>query len=259
MTRPPTGAWFNAVAAFLGPAYWAPGTTRVQAFTTGTEQEVDFLTRELALAPGARVLDAGCGPGRHSLALARRGFDVVGVDLSPDFVRLARDAAAAEQIASARFVERDVRELDFDAEFDAVVCLCEGGFGLLGGGPDEEAVVGRFAAALKPGGRLALSAFNPYFVVRDLARGEEFDAATGVHHERFAVEAPSGERAEFDGWTTCFTPRELRLLAAAAGLVVDAVYGVAPGRYARAAPSVDAPEHLLVATRPALSAPGRSL
>src|SRR3954463_4969123 len=98
----------------------------------GTEQEVDFLVDALALKPGHRVLDVGCGPGRHALALARRGFDVIGVDLSPEFVALARAAAAAEGL-TARFEEHDVRALAYDADFDAAICLCQGGFGLLGG------------------------------------------------------------------------------------------------------------------------------
>ena len=69
--RPARGS--TTIAAFLGDAYWAPNTTRVQAFTTGTEQEVDFLVDALGLDGESRVLDAGCGPGRHALALARAG------------------------------------------------------------------------------------------------------------------------------------------------------------------------------------------
>src|SRR5262249_61837515 len=111
---PEEPGWFNGIAAFLGEAYWAPNTTRVQAFTTGTEQEVAFLVDALALTPGARVLDAGCGPGRHALALARRGFDVVGVDLSSDFIRLARESAVELGVADhTRFDVADVRDLPF--------------------------------------------------------------------------------------------------------------------------------------------------
>jgi SAM-dependent methyltransferase len=247
----PDSGWFNELAAHLGPAYWAPNTTRVQAFTTGTDQEVAFLVDALGLAPGQRVLDAGCGPGRHALALARRGIDVIGVDLSPDFIWLAQGAAVAEALNSrARFEVADVRALNYDAEFDAVICLCQGGFGLLGGGDDEGAALAGFAAALRPGGRLALSAFNAYFALRHLEAGDTFDAAHGVNHERAALPGADGTTRDFDLWTTCFTPRELALLARASGLVVDAVHGVGPGRYADAPPSIDQPEHLLLARRP---------
>ena len=154
----PSGPWFNEIARFLGKAYWAPDTGRVMAFTKGTEQEVAFLVDTLGLHEGERVLDVGCGPGRHALALARRGIDVVGVDLSEDFVALAREAAKGEG-PEARFEVGDVRDLAHDAEFDAVICLCQGGFGLLGG-RDEPAVFDRIAAALRPGGRLAMTAFS---------------------------------------------------------------------------------------------------
>jgi SAM-dependent methyltransferase len=218
------------------------------AFTMGTEQEVAFLVDALGLHPGSRVLDVGCGPGRHSLALARGGMDVVGIDLSPDFVGLARDAAAADQLP-ARFEVMDVRELAYEREFDAVVCLCQGGFGLLGG-VDDEAVFARFAAALTPGGRLACTAFSSYFVVRHLEERDTFDPATGVNHERATLRDEAGNERDFDLWTTCFTAREVRLLALGAGLVVDGVHGVTPGRYARTAVTLDDPELLLLASRP---------
>jgi SAM-dependent methyltransferase len=248
VSRPPESElWFNEVAAFLGPAYWAPDTTRVMSFTTGTVQEVDFLVDALGLRPGARVLDAGCGPGRHALELGRRGMHVVGVDASPDFLALARGAAGHLPV---EFVEADIRTLGYEGEFDAVICLCQGGFGLLGGGDGELDTFGRLAAALRPGGRLALTAFSSYFVVRHLEPGETFDAGLGVNHETTVIRGPEGDERSFDLWTTCFTPRELRLIAAQAGLKVDGVYGVHPGKYARTPPSIDAPEHLLLARRP---------
>ena len=105
-------------------------------------------------------------------------------------------------------------------------------------------------AALRPGGRLALSAFSSYFVVRHLEPDESFDADAGVNHERAVVRAADGRERTFDLWTTCYTPRELRLIAARAGLAVDGVFGVQPGRYTRDPPSIDVPEHLLLAHRP---------
>ncbi len=243
MRATPEDGWFNELAAFVGPAYLR------NAFTKGTEQEVAFLVGELDLRPGMHVLDAGCGPGRHALALARRGMTVTGVDLSPEFIELAR-AVAEDEYLPATFEVVDVRHLTFERAFEAVICVCQGGFGLLGGGADEEAVIRTFATALKPGGRLALSAFSSAFVLRHLEPDETFDPDRGVNHERAVLKNAEGREQTFDLWTTCYTPRELRLLATAAGLEVDAVYGVTPGQYARTPPSLDAPEHLLVAHRP---------
>jgi SAM-dependent methyltransferase len=236
------GPWFNEVAAFLGPAYLR------NAFTKGTEQEVDFLVGALGLVPGMRVLDVGCGPGRHALALARRGIEVEGVDLSPEFVRLAREAAAAEDLP-ATFRELDVRDLAFAAEFDAAVCLCQGGFGLLGG-TDDEAVIARIARAVRPGGGVAVSAFSSYFALHWLEDGDAFDPATGVNHEVATLRNEAGEETTADLWTTCFTVRELSLLARGAGLVVDGIHGVRPGAYATTPVTLDQPELLLLARRP---------
>jgi SAM-dependent methyltransferase len=237
----PEGAWFNEVAEFLGTAYLR------NAFTKGMEQEVEFLVAQLGLRPGGRVLDVGCGPGRHSLALARRGIATHGVDLSPDFVELAEKAAQEESLP-VTFAVQDVRTLETDTLYDAVICLCQGGFGLLGG--EDAEVVGRIAAAIRPGGRLALTAFSAPFAIRWLEDGEELDPATGVLHERATVRNEAGEERVFDLWTTCFTPRELRLTAERAGLTVDGVFGVKPGGYSTDRPTLEHPELLLFARRP---------
>jgi len=233
--------WFNPIAEFLGTAYLR------NAFTMGTEQEVEYLVGALELVPGQRVLDVGCGPGRHALALARRGFEVLGVDLSPDFVALAREAAAAEGLP-ARFEQLDVRALAYAGEFDVAICLCQGGFGLLGG-TDEADVFGRIVAAVRPGGGVALSAFHAAFAVRHLEDGESFDPATGVLHEVASVRNATGEERPFDLWTTCFTARELALLAECHDVDVQTVSGVTPGGYRTAPPTFDDPELLLVGRR----------
>src|SRR5579864_6822389 len=79
--------WFEPIADHAGSAYLR------YSFTKGTEQEVGFLMDELGLRPGMRVLDVGCGPGRHARALAARGIEVVGLDVSERFVALAREGA----------------------------------------------------------------------------------------------------------------------------------------------------------------------
>ena len=189
---------------FLGPAY-LPRT----AFTKGTEQEVDFLVAALGARARARVLDAGCGPGRHALALARRGFDVVGVDLSPDFIE-SGDVFGRPRSASP--IARDstsatCAHLSFDAGVRRGGLPVPGRLRPARWRRDEGAVLERFAAALRPGGRLAVSAFNAYFAVRHLEAGDTFDAAPGVNHERATLRDAEGTERDFDLWTTCFTPR----------------------------------------------------
>jgi SAM-dependent methyltransferase len=227
------------MADHLGPAYLR------YSFTRGTEQEVDFLVEALDLQPGARVLDVGCGPGRHAAALARRGIRVHGIDVSARFVELATAAAPP----GATFERLDARALPFEEEFDVALSLCQGGFGLLGG-DGEGTVLRGMARALRPGGVLAVSAFSAYFQVRWLEDGDSFDADRGVNHERSSLKDEAGGEAEFDLWTTCFTPRELRLLADAAGLEPRAVWSVSPGAYRADPPSLDTPEFLLVAHKP---------
>src|SRR6187431_2946505 len=148
--------WFEPIADHLGSAYLR------YSFTKGTVQEIDHLVGALGLVAGMRVLDVGCGPGRHAHELARRGFEVHGVDISQTFV----DLASATAPAGATFERLDARSLPFRDEFDCVICLCQGAFGLMTANREDERVLAGIASALHPGGRFALSAFNAYFAVR---------------------------------------------------------------------------------------------
>jgi SAM-dependent methyltransferase len=234
-----TAHWFEPIAAHLGSAYLR------YSFTKGTVQEVDHVVGALALAPGQRVLDVGCGPGRHAHELARRGVAVHGIDISREFVDLARRDAANDL---ATFERLDAREMQFEDEFDAVICLCQGAFGLMTADGDDDRVIGAMARALMPDGRLALSAFSAYFAVRYHVTAE-FDADLGVSHERTEVRNPAGEVKEVDLWTGCYTPRELRLILGRHGLHVDAISSVEPGAYADSPPTIESPEFLAIATR----------
>ena len=262
--------WFEPLAEHMGPAYLR------YSFTQGTVQEVDALTAMLDLSPGARVLDVGCGPGRHSLELARRGHDVVGVDISEPFVDAATAAAETRGLtARCRFLRGDARRLaDYElGTFDVVLSLCQGAFGLTGGpSADSSTVDGRtveldepilsaMAAALGPNGRLVVSAFSAYFQLRhtepDRPNGapssdlppESFEAESGVNHEWTTLLDPDGRPRTAELWTTCYTPRELRLLARAVGLRAEAVHSVTPGDYGPHPPEIDRPEFLLIAVR----------
>ncbi|MGB8858902.1 MAG: class I SAM-dependent methyltransferase [Ilumatobacteraceae bacterium] len=235
--------WFEPIAEHMGSAYLR------YSFTKGTRQEIDFLMTALSLQPGMRVLDVGCGPGRHAYELARRGLVVHGIDISERFVELAQ----ADAPEGATFERLDARRLHFDGEFDLVICLCQGAFGLMTANGDDEVVLAGMARALKSGGRLVLSAFNAYFAVKYFAAGDEpgstFDAGTGVNHERTEVRSETGEAAMVDLWTGCYTPRELRVLCRMAGLAVEEIFSVEPGAYATLPPTTETAEFLVIARR----------
>jgi SAM-dependent methyltransferase len=238
--------WFEAPAERMGRSYLR------YAHTKGTVQEVEHLVQVLALVPGMRVLDVGCGPGRHAHELARRGIACHGIDISARFVELARDSPPD----GATFERADARALAYDAEFDAVIALCQGAFGMSRDPGDDEVILAAMARALRPGGRIALSAFNAYFAVR-YHSAAVFDAATGVAHELTEIHDEGGVPASIDLWTGCYTPRELRLVAANAGLVVERISSVEPGAYGDDPPTTERPELLLIVRRAAgAQAPG---
>jgi len=239
----PHDHWFEPLAEHMGTAYLQ------YSFTKGTKQEVDALERLLDLSPGMTILDVGCGPGRHALEFARRGYRVTGIDISAKFVDIARGSAKGESL-DVRFERYDARALPgrWTDSFDAVVCLCQGGFGLMVGEGEDERVFAGMAASLKPSGRLALSAFNSYFAVKHFVEAD-FDPDRGICVESTEVRDTAGQAFATTLWTGCYTPRELRLLARQNGLSRVRIRGVEPGRYGDREPSTDLPEFLLLAER----------
>ncbi|HVZ74854.1 MAG TPA: methyltransferase domain-containing protein [Polyangia bacterium] len=140
---------------------------RTLPFMSGdqTLREVEFIEASLAARPGARILDVGCGYGRHAIELVQRGLDVTGLDLSlPLLIRAADEAQ--KRALSVNFVHADMREMAFKEEFDGVTCMLTS-FGYF----DEDAnlrVAEGIARALKPGGRFLLDIVNRDYIVSDL-------------------------------------------------------------------------------------------
>lgn len=242
--------WWVPLARHLGDAYLQ------YAFTAGTEQEVDFIAETLGANAGERLLDVGCGPGRHSLEFARRGLQVLGVDISPEFITIAHRQAVGAGLTPS-FFPMDARELPFDAEFDLVICLCQGAFGL--GLPDLQ-ILRNIRKSMKPGGRLALGAANVFYALNHLTDQPagvvgpvtgEFDPVKMLFKAKVeGVIGEGGATADFEIWNSCYTPRELEWIANGAGLNPEAVFGVSPGAYGREAPTFEHPELLLIARKP---------
>jgi SAM-dependent methyltransferase len=238
--------WFERLADHMGEAYLK------YSFTRGTQQEVDFLITALGLKPGMNLLDVGCGPGRHAHVFAGHGIKVHGIDISQTFIDVASTGASH----GATFERVDARKMSYRSQFDAVVSLCQGAFGLSGNtklpvpldDPDGDILI-RMAEALVPGGKIALTAFSSYFQIRYLEDSDTFFAEHGVNHERTLIRNMSQDEIEDDLWTSCFTPRELRLLVDKAGLSLQSMWSVSPGRYKEAPLTINEPEILLIAQR----------
>jgi hypothetical protein len=105
------------------------------------------------------------------------------------------------------------------------------------------------ARALKPGGKLALSAFSSYFQIQYLSDNDSFDALNGVNREDIEIMNTKGEKKAAVTWTTCFTPRELRLMSQKVGLVVKNIWSVTPIEYKLLPCDIENPEFLLLAEK----------
>ncbi len=238
--------WFEKLANHMGAAYLN------YAFTKGTRQEAEFLISELGLKPGMTLLDVGCGPGRHTGYFADYGVTVHGVDISQTFIDIAKEQAHPR----ATFERIDAREMSFAKQFDVAISLCQGAFGLAGDpytpvpSQDPDGVIlNRMAQALVPGGKIAMTAFSAYFQVRYLEDNDTFFAAQGINSEITRIRNEEGEEIEEELITSCFTPRELRLLIENAGMEVVSMSSVAPGKYRTGPLNMDEPEILLIAER----------
>lgn len=127
-----------------------------------TAQQVDRVLEMLRPSGTERILDLACGNGRHSLELTRRGFSVVGVDLSAPLVDCAT-AAAADEGLDVEFTRSDLRDLDFDAEFDLVISLNDGAIGYFENDRENLRTFEVVSQALRPGGRHLMQVPNVLF------------------------------------------------------------------------------------------------
>jgi SAM-dependent methyltransferase len=130
-----------------------------ESYTQSTGREVDFIEDEIVHDHSQRILDVGCGNGRHTLELARRGYAVVGIDLSESMLAQGRQIAKAENL-TVDLIQRDARKLKFQEEFNTVIMLCEGAFSLMEEDEMDRLILINAFRALRSNGKLILTAPN---------------------------------------------------------------------------------------------------
>ena len=202
-----------------------------------TEHEVDFIVEKLGVEPPARILDLACGHGRISVALARHGYRVTGLDLSPRSLTFAR-AAAADEGLDVEWVHADMREIRQGAGFDAVVNVFTA-FGYFEDDEENQRVLDGVAAALRPGGRFLIDVINVLSLARrynerlwdDLGEGavqlaeHAFDFLRGRNTARWTFIRPDGTRSELVHSVRTYAPNELAAMLERAGLDVESAWG----------------------------------
>ncbi|MBI5623993.1 MAG: class I SAM-dependent methyltransferase [Elusimicrobia bacterium] len=149
----PARDWWRK--GFFDPSVYTPAD---HSHVAAAPAEVRGLLRLLKLRRGASILDLCCGPGRHSLLLARRGFRVTGLDRSRPYLEEARLKARRSRL-QVRFKAGDMREPGFSAEFDAVINLFTS-FGYFNRWSDNIKTLRGVAKALKPGGLFVMEVVN---------------------------------------------------------------------------------------------------
>jgi len=163
-------------------------------FYDGPEYRGDQLRmyQELATQAGKRVLELACGTGTVTLALARAGLDVTGLDISPDMLLVAKEKTAREEKevqSRVHFIEGDMKSFQLDGEFDCVL-VPSNAFGCLTAPEDRQSCLRSIREHLRPGGRLVIEERNytPELLTRMFARCPAITAqmarvnpATGKH------------------------------------------------------------------------------
>lgn len=222
-------------------------------FTKNTKAEADFIIKELALSGKEKILDVGCGTGRHAIELARRGFGVTGLDLSEGMLAEATKNAELAGV-EIEFIQADATMFDLPGRYDVVICLCEGSFGLLGSGDDpaghDLAILGNIHRAMKPGGKFLLTALNGFKLIRQYSDKDVADGRLDPVYivERYEIEydTPEGKKSTRVA-ERAFAPAELLLMFKVTGFEVDHIGGGTAGNWGRRPIELDEYELMVIA------------
>jgi SAM-dependent methyltransferase len=224
-------------------------------FTKNTRHEVDFLLQALQVPAGARILDVGCGTGRHSVELARRGYHPTGLDLSPAMLARARAKAGVAGV-HVNWVCSDAADFSFQTPFDAAICLCEGAFGLLKGGDDAIrqplAILSHISGSLKPGATVLFTVLNGLWMIRRHKQEDvEQDHFNPLTLAQTSDVIPAEGHPPVRATERAFVPTELVLLFRLAGLTVLNIWGGTAGNWGHRKIDLDEIEIMVVARKTA--------
>jgi 2-polyprenyl-3-methyl-5-hydroxy-6-metoxy-1,4-benzoquinol methylase len=228
-----------------------------EVFTKNTKAEIEFLIEELNLPEGSKILDLGCGTGRHSIGLAEKGYKMTGVDWSEGMLKQAQTDAGKAGV-EVEWICEDAKKYKSPNTFDAAICLCEGAFGLLLKGEDPKAhdlaILKNLYLSIKPGAKLILGALNGFKKIRDAKQEDiisgKFDPYTLIERFTLSYDLPDGTKKEVILHEHGFLPGELMKLVESVGFEVNHLWSGTAGDWKREIFDLDEIEVMVVATKP---------
>ncbi len=233
--------WYEALFEDYGKTY------DNESFTQGTAGECDFIEREIDFRKDTRILDVGCGTGRHSIELAKRGYSVTGVDLSDSQLNRARQKAI-EQSIRVDFRKADARSLSFNKEYDLVIMLCEGAFPLMETDEMNYEILKNTYIALREDGKLVFTTLNGLFPlfhsVKDFLASQtqdgnatydrnSFDLMTFRDINTTTVRDDLGKARELQCNERYYVPSEITWLLRSIHFRTVDIYGATLGAFSR--------------------------
>jgi 2-polyprenyl-3-methyl-5-hydroxy-6-metoxy-1,4-benzoquinol methylase len=174
--------WYESLFENYGEKY------DKEVFTRGTMGECDFIEKEINYDKKLKILDVGCGTGRHTVELAKRGYKLTGIDLSDSLLDRAREKALAQNLR-VDFQIQDARKLPFSNEFDVAIMLCEGAFPLMETDEMNYQILQNAARALKKNGKFIFTTLNGLFPlfhsVKDFLASQALEGNTASDKNSF--------------------------------------------------------------------------
>jgi len=216
-------------------------------FTQGTVGECDFIEKELKFEKTLKVLDVGCGTGRHAIELTKRGYNVIGVDLSEAQLKRAREKAKENNLV-IDFQCHDARNLPFNCEFDVAIMLCEGGFPLMETDEMNFEILKSVTKSLKPNAKFIFTTLNGLFPLYNSIeefgasatkegnatyKSNTFDLMTFRDHNITEVDDDSGNKVVLDCNERYYVPCEITWLLKSLGFKTIEIFGARLGEFSR--------------------------
>lgn len=216
-------------------------------FAQGTVGECDFIEQELNYNKELKILDIGCGTGRHTIELTKRGYKVTGIDLSYSQLQRAREKATAENL-QIDFIMMDARELSYYKDFDVAIMLCEGAFPLMETDEMNFQILQRATQALNDKGKFIFTTLNGLFPlfhsVKDFCNSlategnpqykeSSFDLMTFRDYNTMIVEDEKGNKKELECNERYYVPCEISWLLKTLGYRKIAIHPADLGAFSR--------------------------